>query len=337
MRVFKWTPTFTPAQESSLIPIWVCFSELPAHLFHKDALFAVANMIRTPLQIYDCIFNQSKHSKARIGIEIDLTKLLVEGFDIQINGVIIHQKVEYEQLPKYCNLCKHVGHDNLKCYTMGNAPRPPPRAKKSKAKETMGTEEQVGSGKAKVFEMGECSKSRSSPNLSNDNVDNGKDGEHDEHDDNIVENDEHVDNIVKNIVSVDVANTTCEDGKMGEENSENKMDEENWIQVVNATMHLQQNPDEGASLVSNAMPLKIYNPTCLTNCNWADLDSAEQLLQELASPYRLPRNQFIVDRIPEYLVRNTKVKIRVMKQRNTSCGPRIKTNHIEKKWKKQNI
>ncbi|KAL2248137.1 UNVERIFIED_CONTAM: hypothetical protein Sindi_2666000 [Sesamum indicum] len=213
MRIFKWTPAFTPAQESSLIPIWVCFPELPAHLFNKDALFAVANMIGTPLQVDDCAFNQSKVSKARIGIEIDLTKPLVEGFNLQINGVTIHQKVEYEQLPKYCNLCKHVGHYDLECYTMGNAPRPPPRAKKSKGKETMGTEEQVAAEKAKAFERGECSKNRYSTNLSNDNVNSGKHGEHDEHDDNIVMNDEHVD-------------ITCEVDKMGEETVEHIVETE---------------------------------------------------------------------------------------------------------------
>ncbi|KAL2243784.1 UNVERIFIED_CONTAM: hypothetical protein Sindi_0496400 [Sesamum indicum] len=303
MQIFKWSPTFTPAQESSLIPVWICFPELPAHLFHKDALFAVANMIGTPLQIDDCTFNQSKLSKARIGIEIDLTKPLVEGFNIQINGVTIHQKVEYEQLPKYCNLCKHVGHDDLECYTMDNCPSPPPRAKKSKGKETMGTEEQVVTGKAKAFERGDCSKNRYSTNLSNDNVDSGKHGKHDEHDDNIMANDELVDNIVENIISIDVANTTCEDGKM----------------------------DEDESLVTNAMPLKISDSTCSTNHNPADIDSAEQLLQELASLDRLPRNQFVVDGIPEYLIKTTQVEIRVMKQRSTSCGPRIKTNRINKK------
>ncbi|KAL2248692.1 UNVERIFIED_CONTAM: hypothetical protein Sindi_2342900 [Sesamum indicum] len=159
MRVFKWTPTFTPAQESSIIPVWVCFPELPAHLFHKNALFAVANMIGTPLQIDDCTFNQSKLSKARVGIEIDLTKPLVEVFNVQINGITIHQKVEYEQVPKHYNLCKHVGHDSLDRYTMGNAPRPPPRAKQLKGKEKMATEEQPVPETAKAFERGECSMS----------------------------------------------------------------------------------------------------------------------------------------------------------------------------------
>ncbi|KAL0417384.1 UNVERIFIED_CONTAM: hypothetical protein Slati_3570300 [Sesamum latifolium] len=119
MRVFKWTPTFTPAQESSIVPVW------------------------------------SKLSKARVGIEIDLTAPIVEDFDLQINGRTIRQKVVYEQVPKYCNLCKHVGHDNLECFSMGNAPRPPPRnhtVKQPKGKEKKMTDERV------AMEKGECSK-----------------------------------------------------------------------------------------------------------------------------------------------------------------------------------
>ncbi|KAK4386321.1 hypothetical protein Sango_2502700 [Sesamum angolense] len=158
MRVFKWTPTFTLEQESSIVPVWVCFPKLLAHLFHKDALFAVASMIGTPLQIDDFTFNHSKLSKARVGIEINLTKPLVEEFDLKINGITIRQKVEYEQVPKYCNLCKHVGHENLECYSKGNAPLPPQRkwkkvAKHSKFKEKMTTDECV------FMEKGECSKS----------------------------------------------------------------------------------------------------------------------------------------------------------------------------------
>ncbi|KAL0368133.1 UNVERIFIED_CONTAM: hypothetical protein Scaly_1032200 [Sesamum calycinum] len=134
MRVFKWSPTFTPAQESSIVPIWVCFPELPAHLFHKDALFAVASMIGTQLQIDDFTFNQSKLSKARVGIEIEITNPLVEEFDLQVNGVTIRQKVEYEQVPKFCGLCKHVGHHDQECYLSGNTPRPTPHIRKQDVK-----------------------------------------------------------------------------------------------------------------------------------------------------------------------------------------------------------
>ncbi|KAL2248695.1 UNVERIFIED_CONTAM: hypothetical protein Sindi_2343200 [Sesamum indicum] len=113
MRVFKWTPTFTPAQESSVVPIWVSFPELPAHLFHKDALYAVAS----------------------------------KEFDIQINGISIVQKIEYEQVPKYCTLCKHVGHQDLEPYSKGNNPKPASRCRNKESKEPTATTN--GKGKEK--------------------------------------------------------------------------------------------------------------------------------------------------------------------------------------------
>ncbi|KAL2236245.1 UNVERIFIED_CONTAM: hypothetical protein Sindi_0816200 [Sesamum indicum] len=373
MRVFKWTPTFAPSKESLIVPVWVSFPELPAHLFRKEVLFTVASMIGTPLQIDDATLNQSKLSKARACIELDLLKPRLEDFQIQICGATIVQRIEYEDIPHYCSLCKHVGHRDSDCYTVGDAPKPPPRKpsnraaaenmKGKKVAEKVGrgkavTKEQVGTETTKAFEIGESSRYPTNP--SNDDVDSGKHGNDiaeietsDVNYDSNVENELHVDNancsahepadnlivgenhvvVHDNIVSVNVANTTGDDGNMGEDNSENKMAEENWIQVGNATMLLQEDSDKGETLVIGATPLKICDPPCLTNCNPAE--SAEQLLQELASPARLPRNQFRVDEIPEYLVRNTEEKIRVMKQRSGSCGPRIKTDRIKKKWKKQ--
>ncbi|KAL0283421.1 UNVERIFIED_CONTAM: hypothetical protein Sradi_7230500 [Sesamum radiatum] len=128
MRVFKWTPTFTPTQESSIVPIWVSFPELPAHLFCKDALFSVASMIGSPLQVDTLTLNKSKLSQARVCVEIDLLKPIIEEFDLLVNGVTIVQKVVFEQLPEYCSLCKHVGHKDVNCFSKGNAPRPPPRS-----------------------------------------------------------------------------------------------------------------------------------------------------------------------------------------------------------------
>ncbi|KAL2242479.1 UNVERIFIED_CONTAM: hypothetical protein Sindi_0365900 [Sesamum indicum] len=318
MRVFKWTPAFTPSKESSIVPVWVSFPELPAHLFRKEVLFTVASMIGTPLQIDDATLNQSKLSKARACIELDLLKPRLENFQIQICGTTIVQRIEYEDIPHYCSLCKHVGHQDSDCYTKGDAPKPPPRKPSNRAGKKVA--EEVGRGKAVAKETGESSKMMDQP---------AKDPRYQtEH------KTDSMASVDENIVSVDIANTTCEEGKMGDENSENRMAEGNWIQVGNATMLLQENSDKGETLVIDATPLKICDPPCFTNCNPAD--SVEQLLLELASPDKLPRNDFIVEILPEYLVKNTELKLRVMKQRSTSCGPRIKTDRIKEKWKKQN-
>ncbi|KAL2223915.1 UNVERIFIED_CONTAM: hypothetical protein Sindi_3034600 [Sesamum indicum] len=129
IRIFKWMPTFTPTQESSVVPIWVCFPELPAHLFCKEALFSVASMVGSPLQIDALTLNKSKLSKARVCVEIDLLKPIIEEFDLHINGVTIVQKVDFENLPEYCSLYKHVGHKDIDCFSKGNAPKPPSRNK----------------------------------------------------------------------------------------------------------------------------------------------------------------------------------------------------------------
>ncbi|KAL0356478.1 UNVERIFIED_CONTAM: putative ribonuclease H protein [Sesamum radiatum] len=117
-----------PNAKSSIVPIWVSFPELPAHLFCKDALFSVASMIGSPLQVDTLTLNKSKLSQARVCVEIDLLKPIIEEFDLLVNGVTIVQKVVFEQLPEYCSLCKHVGHKDVNCFSKGNAPRPPPRS-----------------------------------------------------------------------------------------------------------------------------------------------------------------------------------------------------------------
>ncbi|XP_011094921.1 uncharacterized protein LOC105174492 [Sesamum indicum] len=146
MRVFKWTPTFTPSKESSIVPVWVSFPKLPAHLFRKEVLFTVASMIETPLQIDDATLNQSKLSKARACIELDLLKPRLEDFQIQICGATIVQRIEYEDIPHYCSLCKHVGHRDSDCYTEGDAPKPPPQKPRNRAEKKVA--EEVGRGKA---------------------------------------------------------------------------------------------------------------------------------------------------------------------------------------------
>ncbi|KAL0283685.1 UNVERIFIED_CONTAM: hypothetical protein Sangu_2872500 [Sesamum angustifolium] len=130
MRVFKWSPTFTPNHESSIVPIWVSLPELPAHLFRKDVLFAIANNIGMPLQIADSTFNQSNLANARVCVEIDLLKPLLKEIDIQICGTTIVQNIIYEQVPNYCSLCKHVGHCDTECYSKGDAPKPPSHRRK---------------------------------------------------------------------------------------------------------------------------------------------------------------------------------------------------------------
>ncbi|KAL0295661.1 UNVERIFIED_CONTAM: hypothetical protein Scaly_3093800 [Sesamum calycinum] len=118
--VFPLTANSTDCSQNSASRVRLHFPELPAHLFRKDALFAIANNIGTPLQIADSTFNQSNLANARVCVEIDLLKPLLKEIDIQICGLTIVQSIVYEHIPSYCSLCKHVGHRDADCYSKGN-------------------------------------------------------------------------------------------------------------------------------------------------------------------------------------------------------------------------
>ncbi|KAL0408464.1 UNVERIFIED_CONTAM: hypothetical protein Sradi_1780800 [Sesamum radiatum] len=173
MRVFKWSPTFNPDHESSIVPIWVNFPGLPAHLYRKDALFTIASMVGTPLQVADSTYNRSKLSRASVCIEIDLLKPCLEEVNIQIQGQTFVQKIEYEQTPRFCSLCKHVGHQNSECYSKGGAPKPPRRtAGENSQQRTAATQQarkvpdELPVRNESLIEKGDCSPSHLYTNTS---------------------------------------------------------------------------------------------------------------------------------------------------------------------------
>ncbi|KAK6161495.1 hypothetical protein DH2020_004876 [Rehmannia glutinosa] len=124
MRMFKWSPSFSVRKESSIIPVWLKLPGLPIHLFDKDALFSIANLIGQPIQIDKATAALTKLSFARICVGLDVSIPPKEFITLKIGNDIREQKVVYEKIPKFCQGCFHAGHDISQCYTIGNAPRP---------------------------------------------------------------------------------------------------------------------------------------------------------------------------------------------------------------------
>ncbi|KAF8393777.1 hypothetical protein HHK36_019975 [Tetracentron sinense] len=73
-RFFKWTPSFISGVESSIVPIWVCFPNLPLHLFNESALLSIGSIFGKVLKINGATRSISRPSAARISMEIDLRK-----------------------------------------------------------------------------------------------------------------------------------------------------------------------------------------------------------------------------------------------------------------------
>ncbi|KAG6491482.1 hypothetical protein ZIOFF_052833 [Zingiber officinale] len=124
LRIFKWTPHFSYEAESSLVPVWVQFPDLPVHMFNKNCVFSMARIVGSPIKIDEATADGSRLFMARACVEIDLLKPRVEQFLIGIGDEHRLQRVVYERTPEYCQYCRHLGHAEADCYVAGNKPRP---------------------------------------------------------------------------------------------------------------------------------------------------------------------------------------------------------------------
>ncbi|KAI3472965.1 hypothetical protein Pfo_029212 [Paulownia fortunei] len=112
MRLFKWSPEFNSKMESAVVPMWIKLPELPVHLFDKFALFAIAKLIGKPLKL-----DAATASRTRL-------KERKEFIYLGIGSQMIKQKIIYENLPRYCVDCSHLGHDTQTCFENGSVPKP---------------------------------------------------------------------------------------------------------------------------------------------------------------------------------------------------------------------
>ncbi|EOY13903.1 Uncharacterized protein TCM_032655 [Theobroma cacao] len=131
MRVFKWTPEFEPEKESAVVPIWISFPNLKAHLFEKSTLLLIAKTVGKPLFLDEATTNGSRPSVAHVCVEYDCRKRMVEQVWIVVqnretsavmNGY--SQKVEFAHMPAYYDHCCHVGHKKVECIVLGNKVKP---------------------------------------------------------------------------------------------------------------------------------------------------------------------------------------------------------------------
>ncbi|EOY06959.1 Uncharacterized protein TCM_021521 [Theobroma cacao] len=127
MRVFKWSPDFQPEKESSLVPVWISFPNLRAHLYEKSALLMIAKSVGRPLFVDEATANGTRPSVARVCVEYDcqqppLEQIWIVSRDRRTGDITggFQQKVDFAKLPNYCTHCCHVGHSASTCLVMGH-------------------------------------------------------------------------------------------------------------------------------------------------------------------------------------------------------------------------
>ncbi|CAI9112187.1 OLC1v1012593C1 [Oldenlandia corymbosa var. corymbosa] len=115
MRVLKWTTSFNPNFESSIVPVWVSFGGMPVHRFNEEYLRKLAGIIGKPLKIDVPTLNMSRPLVARVCMEVDLLKDLPKRIHLGVEGNTYFEAVPYENLPEYCMECSKIGHSVKNC------------------------------------------------------------------------------------------------------------------------------------------------------------------------------------------------------------------------------
>ncbi|EOY03450.1 Uncharacterized protein TCM_018528 [Theobroma cacao] len=78
MWVFKCSLEIEAEKESPIVPIWISFPKLKAHLYEKLVLLLVAKIVGKPLFVDEATTKGSRPSVARICVEYDCRKLPVD-------------------------------------------------------------------------------------------------------------------------------------------------------------------------------------------------------------------------------------------------------------------
>lgn len=108
----EWHPNYDIKEDMlRTLPIWVKLPSLPLRLWGARSLNKIGSLIGIPLVTDECTAYKLRVSYARILVEVDITQKLIEEITIKdLDGKKIHQQIEYEWRPKFCEKCQKVGH-----------------------------------------------------------------------------------------------------------------------------------------------------------------------------------------------------------------------------------
>ncbi|KAK4733768.1 hypothetical protein R3W88_008029 [Solanum pinnatisectum] len=103
MKLQVWTPTFKPAEETPIVPVWVTLPELPWHCYYMDILTPLLSPIGKALYLDSATMQKTRGSVAKVRVQIDLTKARPQhvwmGFSEKDHTLGKWQLIEFEDVP----------------------------------------------------------------------------------------------------------------------------------------------------------------------------------------------------------------------------------------------
>lgn len=112
MVVKKWSEEFDFVRDIlRRVPIWVKLHHLPLNCWGIDALSRIGSLVGIPICADEATSQQSRMDYARMLIEVDITRPLVEEVQVRrVSGHLFTQNVQFEWKPLVCFKCLRLGH-----------------------------------------------------------------------------------------------------------------------------------------------------------------------------------------------------------------------------------
>lgn len=110
-RLFRWTPDFEVGRDSALAAVWVKMFNLPLHYYNDASLHRLGSILGTVLRIHPSTHGLTQQSYAKICIELDVSKPLIDKLWIGTSKEYGWEiTLEYEGNHAYCDYCGLLGH-----------------------------------------------------------------------------------------------------------------------------------------------------------------------------------------------------------------------------------
>jgi hypothetical protein len=114
MYLNKWTPYFSPENDiPSGVSVWVRLPFLPLHCWNDETLRNIGNSLGKYIDHAEP--RDDLQACAKLCIEVDLEKGLLEAIQLTLDSWSYIQQVDYEQLPFKCKACHEYGHFAKNC------------------------------------------------------------------------------------------------------------------------------------------------------------------------------------------------------------------------------
>ncbi|XP_034890608.1 uncharacterized protein [Populus alba] len=115
----RWQPNMQFLKDDLVrVPVWVRLYNVPLEYWTIKGLSYIASAIRVPLHADRTTLLCKRLSYARVCVEIDASKMLVQEYDLRCsNEVFVTILADYEWIPPRCNNYNIFGHTIVICTT----------------------------------------------------------------------------------------------------------------------------------------------------------------------------------------------------------------------------